>query len=194
MANKKTRAVTHEELTQIVNLIRSGYITADGKHIRPNPRVAAIIILQSNTCLRIGDAIRIRLVDFTYSDGKYRFNNFKEQKTGKVRNYSITTELYSFLQTYALDNGIKPTDRLFPVSVRTVQHHIQLACDYLGLENCSTHSFRKYMATQIFMQTKDLEITRSVLLHSSIMTSQIYLSYEPEKVENALQQIVAIPS
>jgi site-specific recombinase XerD len=50
------------------------------------------------------------------------------------------------------------------------------------------------MATQIFMQTKDLEITRSVLLHSSIMTSQIYLSYEPEKVENALQQIVAIPS
>lgn len=194
MANKKTRAVTHEELEKIVTAIREGFITADGRHVRKNPRVAAVIIVMANTGVRVGDAVRLKLKDFTYENGKYKFDNFVEQKTGKVRNFNITTELYSFLQTYALDNNIKPNERLFPISVRTVQNHVKLACDHLGIKNCSTHSFRKYLATQVFDLTKDLEITRSVLLHSSIMTSQIYLSYEPERVDNALQQIVAIPT
>jgi len=194
MANKKTRALTTEELTKIVETLRQGFTTADNVHVRSQPRVAAVIITQANTGLRIGDVLNLRLSDFIYKNGRYHFNDFIEQKTKKVRSYSITTELYTFLQAYALEHGIKPKERLFPITVRTVQHYMKLVSDYLGYENIGTHSARKYLATEIYTQTKDLEIVRSVMMHSSIAITQRYLSYEPERVEEALQQVVVIPT
>ena len=36
MANKKTRALTDDEFAQIIQTIQRGYITANGKKIKPN--------------------------------------------------------------------------------------------------------------------------------------------------------------
>ena len=194
MANFKTRAMTDDEFRLIVTTIRDGFTTADGVRVRPAPIVSAAILAQGNIGLRIGDLLRIKLSDFVYERGKYRFNNFVEQKTGKVRNLPISTEFYTHLQSYAIENGIGKDERLFPVAVRTVQHHLKQASDYLGLTGISSHSARKYMDSTLYQATHDPELVRSVLLHSSIQVTQNYLSIEPEAVGQALQNHFVLPA
>ena len=53
--NKKTRAVTEEQYRQIISVIRSGFICADGHAVKPNERIAAALSLEANLGLRISD-------------------------------------------------------------------------------------------------------------------------------------------
>lgn len=195
MANFKTRAVTADEFKSIISTIRDGFTTISGVHVRPAPIVAAAILTQGNLGLRIGDICnKLKLSDFVYENGRYRFGSFVEQKTKKVRTLPISSEFYTYLQSYAIKNGLGENDILFPVSVRTVQHHLKQACDYLHISGVSSHSMRKFLATSLYLQTKDPELVRSVLLHSSIQVTQNYLSIEPEAVGQALQNHFVLPA
>lgn len=195
MANKKTRAVSKEEFELIVATIRSGFTTANGERVRPNDRIATCIIIESNLGMRIGDIVKLRLTDIIYESGRYHLNRIIEEKTNKVRAFSIPTEIYIFLQEYALRNGIKPEQRLFDISVRTVQNHIQLVSEYLGLVGIGSHSFRKYFADTIFLANDyNIELTRHLLNHSSVNITQRYISLEPKFVEQALQKHIIIPA
>ena len=194
MANFKTRAVTADEFKSIVSTIRNGFTTVSGVRVRPSPVVAAALLAQGNLGLRIGDICRLKLSDFVYENGRYRFGSFVEEKTKKVRTLPISSEFYAHLQSYAIKNGIGESDLLFPVSVRTVQHHLKQATDYLHITGVSSHSMRKFLATSLYSQTKDPELVRSVLLHSSIQVTQNYLSIEPEAVGQALQNHFVLPA
>lgn len=195
MANFKTRAVTADEFKSIISTIRNGFTTVSGVRVRPAPVVAAAVWAQGNLGLRIGDICNnLKLSDFVYENGRHRFDNFVEGKTEKVRTLPISSDFFSHLQSYAIKNGIGENDLLFPVSVRTVQHHLKQACEYLHITGVSSHSMRKFMATSLYLQTKDPELIRSVLLHSSIQVSQNYLSIAPEAVEQALQNHFVFPA
>ena len=195
MANFKTRAVTADEFRSIVTTIRNGFTTVSGVRVRPAPVVAAVVLAQGNLGLRVGDiCCKLKLSDFVYESGRYRFGSFVEEKTKKVRTLPISSEFYTYLQTYALENGIRPNEPLFPVSVRSVQHHLKQVCDYLQITGVSSHSMRKFLATSLYSQTKDPELVRSVLLHSSIQVTQNYLSIEPEAVGQALQNHFVLPA
>jgi len=194
MANFKTRAVTGDEFKSIISTIRNGFTTVSGVRVRPAPVVAAALLAQGNLGLRIGDICRLKLSDFVYENGRYRFGSFVEEKTKKVRTLQISSEFYTYLQTYALENGIRPNEPLFPVAVRTVQHHLKQACDYLHITGVASHSMRKFLATSLYLQTRDPEIVRSVLLHSSIQVTQNYLSIEPEAVAQAIQKHIVLPA
>ncbi len=194
MANFKTRAVTDDEFKLIIDTIRGGFTTISGAVVRPSPVVAAALLAQGNLGLRIGDIIRLKLSDFVYENGRYHFNNFVEEKTKKIRTNTVPVEVYSYLQSWALEQDIKPKERLFPIAVRTVQHHLKLTCDYLGLENISSHSFRKRLSFALYSQEHDIELVRTVLLHSSTNTTQHYLSVEPKAVEQALKHCVILPA
>lgn len=194
MANFKTRAVTADELKSIISTIRNGFTTVSGVRVRPAPVVSAALWAQCNLGLRIGDICRLKLSDFVYESGRYRFGSFVEEKTKKVRTLPISSEFYSHLQSYAIKNGIGENDLLFPVSVRTVQHHLKQVCDHLNITGIASHSLRKHMACSLYAQTKDPELVRSVLLHSSIQVTQNYLSIEPEAVGQALQNHFVLPA
>lgn len=194
MANFKTRAVTGDEFKAIISTIRNGFTAASGMRVRPAPVVAAALLAQGNLGLRIGDICRLKLTDFVYENGRYRFGSFVEEKTKKVRTLPISSEFYTYLQTYALENGIRPNEPLFPVAVRTVQHHLKQACDYLGLRGVGSHSMRKHMACSLYQRHKDVELVRTVLMHSSVAVTQHYLSIEPEVVAQALQDFSVLPA
>jgi len=87
-----------------------------------------------------------------------------------------------------LENNINPAAKLFDISERTIQNHLQLACEYLGYENISIHSFRKYFATSIYANNDyNIELVRVLLQHSSVATTQRYIGLQRREVENALQ-------
>lgn len=194
MANYKTRAITGDEFKLIIDTINSGFTTADGKRVRPNKRIATALVVQGNIGLRIGDIVRLKLSDIIFENGLYHFDNFVEEKTKKLRTTTVQAEVYTYMQTYALEQGISPKARLFPVAVRTIQNHLKETCEYLGLKGVNSHSFRKRMAMSLYKNTRDVELLRSVLNHSSISVTQHYLSIEPEQITTALQQIVSIPT
>lgn len=194
MANTKTRAVSKQELEQIITTIRTGFVLPTGEKLRPNERIAVALTLQANLGLRIGDIVKLRLSDIVLENGRYHLQ-IVEQKTGKARNFTVPQEVYIFIQSYAIRRGIKPTQRLFDLTVRAVQNHLQKVCKYLELERISTHSFRKFFAQEIFESNSyDLTIVKELLQHSSLAVTQRYLGVSSQKVEQALQKHIVIPA
>lgn len=189
--NKKTKALDKETYKEIITAIRKGFNY--GEHVfKPNKRLATLLVVQANIGVRISDILHLTLSDVVYESGRYHLDII-EQKTGKGRNFTVPAALYEFLEKYATDNGIQSTARLFPICERAVQKQLKIVCDYLGVENISTHSFRKFYATEIYINNDyDIELVRHLLQHSSSAVTQKYIGISEKRVENALKNHLCI--
>ena len=144
--NKRTVALTNEQYKKIIETIRNGFICPDGHVVKPNKRIATALLLEANLGLRISDILQLRLSAIIRDGNRYRLN-IVEKKTQKKREFTVPIEIYSYIQNYVLENNINPAAKLFDLSERTVQNHLQLVCGYLNFDAVSTHSFRKFFAT-----------------------------------------------
>ena len=190
--NKKTVALTEEQYKNIIETIRTGFVCADGHIVKPNIRIATALSLEANLGLRISDILQLRLSAIIHDGNRYRLN-IVEKKTKKKREFTVPIEIYSYMQNYVLENGINPAAKLFDISERTVQNHLQLVCEYLGYENISTHSFRKYFATSIYENNNyNIELVRVLLQHSSVATTQRYIGLQRKEIETALQNHIKL--
>lgn len=190
--NKKTRALTDEQYIKIIETIQSGFHCADGHVVKPNKRIATVLVLEANLGLRISDILTLSLSAIIKDGNRYRLD-IVEKKTKKKREFTVPIEIYSYIQNYVLENGINPKARLFPISERTVQNHLKLVCEYLEYENISTHSFRKYFGTSIYINNHyNIELVRVLLQHSSVITTQKYIGIGSEQMESALRNHVKL--
>lgn len=185
--NKKTVALTEEQYKTIISTIRAGVIMGDGSVINPNERIATALTLEANLGLRISDILQLRLSAIIRDGDRYRLN-IVEQKTQKKREFTVPTDIYVYIQKYALDNNISPTAKLFDISERAVNKHLKAICDYLGYDGIGSHSFRKYFATSIYTNNNyDINLVRVLLQHSSTTTTQRYIGLQEKHIEEALQ-------
>ena len=190
--NKRTVALTEMQYKNIIETIRTGFVCADGRIVKPNKRIATALSLEANLGLRISDILDLRLSAIIHDGNRYRLN-IVEKKTNKKREFTVPIEIYSYMQNYVLESGINPAAKLFDISERTVQSHLQLVCDYLGYENISTHSFRKYFATSIYENNNyNIELVRVLLQHSSVATTQRYIGLQRKEIETALQNHIKL--
>ena len=191
MANFKTKALSTEEYRLIIETIKDGF-TYNGIKYKANNRIATVLVTQSNLGLRIGDTLKLKMSDIVKDGERYRLDII-EEKTQKRRTFTVAFELYQYLKIYMLENGIKPTAKLFDIRERVVQKHLKNVCDYLGLNGISTHSFRKYFATQIYINNSyDIALVKELLQHSSVLTTQRYLTVSSAKVEEALNKHIQL--
>ena len=191
--NKKCRIISKEEYDKIIDTIMYGYEDNQGK-CYPNKQIATAFVIQANTGLRVGDLLQLRLKDIVKEDNRYHFN-IVEQKTKKHRTFTIAPEVYTYLQTYALENGIRPDSRLFKISSRGISKHLKKVTAYLGIEGVGSHSFRKFFATSIYNNNGyNIELVRELLQHNSIATSQKYIGVSPQVVEQALLKHISLPA
>lgn len=180
-------ALTNEQYTTLISTIQSGT-----SEFRANPRVAAILTAEANLGMRVGDIIRLRLADIVRDGGRLRLN-IVEEKTGKKRTFSVPEAIYDYFCKYAERFHISASDRLFPITERAVQKHLKIVCDYLGYENISTHSFRKWYATDIYNASgHDIILVQHLLQHSSPATTRRYIGIADDKIESAIAQHVSI--
>ena len=190
--NKRTVALTNEQYEKIIETIRNGFICPDGHLVKPNKRIATALSLEANLGLRISDILQLRLSAIIRDGNRYRLN-IVEKKTQKKREFTVPIEIYSYIQDYVLENNIYPAAKLFDISERTVQNHLQLVCGYLNFDAVSTHSFRKFFATSIYVNNGyNLELVRVLLQHSSAATTQRYIGIGSQEIENALQNHVKL--
>ena len=181
------KALTTEQYKAIISAMRHGIGT-----LRANERCAAVLTAEANLGMRIGDILRLKLSDIVLDGRRYRLN-VVEEKTGKRRTFTVPIEVYSFFCYYAKRRGIGADDQLFPITERAVQKHLKAVCDALGYDGISTHSFRKWYATDIYEANgHDIVLVQQLLQHSSPMTTQRYIGISSEKVERAIAGHVLI--
>ena len=190
--NKETVALTEEQYGKIISTMKEGFVCADGHIVKPNIRIATALSLEANLGLRISDILQLRLSAIIRDGDRYRLN-IVEQKTKKKREFTVPTDIYIYIQNYALENNINPAARLFDISERGVNKHLKLVCDYLGYSGIGSHSFRKYFATSIYVNNHyDINLVRVLLQHSSAMTTQRYIGLQRQEIENALQNHIKL--
>lgn len=180
--NKKTTALTTEQYMEIITTLKEGFCG-----YRPNERIATALVLEANLGLRISDILRLHFADIVRDGDRYRLD-IVEQKTGKHRVFTVPLVIQQYIENYCLRNGIKPTDLIFPITERAVQKQIKLVCDYLGYDGISTHSFRKWYATEIYKNNGyDITLVQRLLQHSSAAVTQRYIGLEPRRIERAIE-------
>ena len=75
---------------------------------------------------------------------------------------------------------------MFPLTTRAIQKQLAIVCEYLGYEGISTHSFRKWYATEIYRNNGyDIALVQRFLQHSSASITQRYIGIEQmDYIEN----------
>lgn len=188
--NKRTKALTQEQYETIIDTMRTGF-----SGFRPNNRTATVLVLEANLGLRIGDILQLTLNSFIKESGRYHLD-IVEEKTGKTRTFTVPAEIYSFIRDYCDENNIRDKDaRIFPVTERAIQKQLKLVCDYLGegFEGISTHSFRKYFATEIYVNNDyNIVLVQQLLQHSSPTVTQRYIGISSKTMEDALKKHIRL--
>ncbi len=180
--NKKTNALTTEQYEEIISTMKQGFCG-----FRPNERIATALVLEGNLGLRISDILRLRLCDIVKDGDRYRLA-ITEQKTGKERVFTVPFVIQQYLENYCLRQGIGRSALIFPFTERAVQKQLAIVCDYLGYEGISTHSFRKWYATEIYKDSGfDIALVQRLLQHSSASITQRYIGIEPQRIEKAIE-------
>ena len=179
--NKKTKALTTEQYKEIIQTMKEGFCGC-----RPNERIATALVLEGNLGLRISDIVKLRLCDIVLDGDRYRLE-IVEQKTGKSRVFTVPLVIQQYIENYCLRNGLRRAERIFPLTERSIQKQLKIVCDYLGFEGISTHSFRKWYATEIYKNSGyDIALVQRLLQHSSAATTQRYIGMEPQRIEKAI--------
>ena len=180
--NKKTKALTTEQYKEIIATMKEGFCGC-----RPNERIATALVLEGNLGLRISDILKLRLCDIVMDGDRYRLE-IVEQKTGKSRVFTVPLVIQQYIENYCLRNGIRRDEWMFPLTERAIQKQLKIVCDYLGFEGISTHSFRKWYATEIYKSTGyDIALVQRLLQHSSTAVTQRYIGIEPQRIERAIE-------
>lgn len=61
-------------------------------------------------------------------------------------------------------------------------------CDYLDIKGVSTHSFRKFYATEIYRNSGyNIALVQQLLQHSSAAVTQRYIGIQQKEVEQAIE-------
>lgn len=180
--NKRTMALTTEQYKEIITTMKQGFTGC-----RPNERIATALMLEANLGIRISDIIKLRMNDIVRDGERYRLS-IVEKKTGKARCFTVPLALYQFIRCYCLDNGIQPDAVIFPLTERAVQKQLKIVCDFLELSDVSTHSFRKYYATEIYRNNGyNIALVQQLLQHSSTAVTQRYIGIQQREVEQAIE-------
>lgn len=191
MANKTTRPITMNEYETILNLITNGFdYEVDGtvKTFKSNNQLKLALILESNLGLRVSDIKE--LTSNNFKNGKLEKT---EKKTGKLQYRNVNSTIYNYVKEYVIENNLKPNDKLIKVSDRAIQKQLKIVCDYLGLSNVSTHSFRKlYATTQYENSNNNIELVKELLNHTSIATTQKYIRVSQQAIDKASEEFCLI--
>ncbi|MVX63736.1 tyrosine-type recombinase/integrase [Clostridium chromiireducens] len=177
-----TRALEEEEYNKIMELLNKGfyYENKNGRmsYFRPQHNVALALSLEATLGLRISDILKLKVKHFQKNTLE-----ILEKKTNKLQYREINPEISEYIRDYALEHTLGLNDNLIYIKERWIQDRLNKVSKHLGLTNIGTHSFRKYFATYIYNKSNgDIDLVRSLLNHSSITITQVYLKTSQKKI------------
>ena len=185
-----TKTLDETTFKKMVETVRAGYIS-NGIYHRPNKQFATILVLEANLGCRIGDIINLT-TESIVKDGQFWKLNITEEKTGKKRNFIVPEAVKQFIDAYCYEEGIY-NGKLFKCGKQATWKNMRYICEYLDLEDTSTHSIRKMKAEKLYNETDhDIELVCEYLQHASVNTTRAYLKRSDAQMEKAISNTVTL--
>ncbi|MDX2240276.1 MAG: tyrosine-type recombinase/integrase [Leptolyngbyaceae cyanobacterium bins.302] len=137
------------------------------------------------TAARVGEVVQLQAEDIVAGRIVYRA---RTTKTKTTRDVAIAPPLDSALKTVALPK----TGYLFPgrfnghLTTQAADKALRQACDYLGLQGVSTHSFRRSLLTKMHNQGHSLRTLQQITKHADIGNLAKYLDVGQPEADAAL--------
>ena len=82
---------------------------------------------------------------------------------------------------------------MFNITKRSRQRQLKIVCDFLEYDGISTHSFRKFFATQIYINNNyNIALVQQLLQHSSPTITQKYIGIQQKDTEKAIENHICL--
>lgn len=164
-------------------------IAIPNKRYYTGQRNKAMIVAMANLGLRVSEVVNLKKDNIDLTNRKLRVVNGKYSKDRDLIIGPVTAEA---LRQW--DKRRKGGDYFFNTSkgkklqTRYVQAMVARYAKRAGIKKKVTpHTLRHTFATNFYRQTKDIETLRSLLGHSDISTTQIYVTLANIDIENAMK-------
>ena len=191
MGRYTTKSIDERSYKELIETIREGYTDYDGVKHRPNNQLATILILEANLGCRIGDILNLT-TDSIILDGSVYKLNITEQKTGKKRCFIVPKPVKNFIDAYIREANLY-RGPLFDIKAPAVWKQLRAVTAYMGLDDISSHSFRKMCACNLYEKSgHDIETVCEFLQHASVTTTRTYIKRSDAQLEKAIENCVNI--
>lgn len=156
-----------------------------------NPRDRAILLLGFFCGLRISEIVGRRVEDLDLDRGMIQVRHGKGDKDRAV---PIPAKILAELRAWV---GDRREGFVFPgrggsghLTRNAVNLSIQAAAARAGItRRCTPHSTRHTYATRLLRTGADIIEVRDLLGHSSVATTSLYLSSDPERLRGAVDRL-----
>ena len=156
--------------------------------IKRNYRDYILFTLGINCGLRISDLLKLKVSDVR---GKY-YLRLKETKTRKNRNQKLPIQVVEILQDYV--EGRSDDEYLFqsrkgnnePLQRQRAFSLLKEAFEYVGLEDCATHTMRKTFGYHHYQRKKDIAVLQDMFNHSSPSITLRYIGINQDILDEAM--------
>jgi len=136
-----------------------------------NQRNRLMLELMARSGMRVGEVLKLKAKDI-----EDRRAIIRDPKSGKKAEVAfLPQKVADRLQKYIKDNGIEPSDRIFPITHAAARIVVKKAGDLVDIQ-LRPHDLSRHAASYASRSGTSLEIVSKVLLrHSNLSNTQIYL-------------------
>jgi len=178
---KERDFLTIQEVQQIVEAIKT-------------PIIQYVVILMSNTGLRISEAISLQMKDVDFEN---KVIHVIEGKGGKDRDIPMSQSLKEALLHYVKEVRPQVTSLYFfatkktgSISQQYINKELKQTAKDLGIEKTVTsHVLRHSFASQLVKTDTHVSIIQRLLGHADVRTTSIYMHAEQEDLHDAVNAI-----
>lgn len=190
--------------TVVLETIKAAYVADNDDqrlHLMHLRNAAMLGFLESTGC-RIGEVANAKRTDLIHDDRAIKVTG----KGNKSRIVYFSDAAWDVIHKYlaARDKvGHRPLgeepllsrhdktawgrEECLSISTNSLRNALTLICRSAGVKHYTPHKLRHRKATDILRATKSIEVTRKVLGHSNIATTQIYSHLTDDDVRDAMR-------
>jgi integrase len=154
---------------------------------RRSPRNRLMFILGINTGLRISDILMLTVQDIHNK----QHIEVREQKTGKVRQIKINSNLQTAIKEYFKCYDCEESQKkVFDISRIQAYRIINDAARTVGLlDRIGTHTLRKTFGYHHYQKHKDVAILQNIFNHSSPSVTLRYIGVDADMMDESIDEL-----
>jgi len=153
-----------------------------------NDRDKLIVRALYSTGVRVSELCNLKWDDIDLNSGEVRVRG----KGNKERIVLMDAETLNLLKKYR--EKYNSSEKVFPVSPRTVQRIIKKLAEKAGIrKKCTPHALRHSLATHLLERGVDIRIIQELLGHSSLSTTQIYTHVSRTLLKQEYSKLFELP-
>lgn len=154
-------------------------------HVVGRPALRCAVALGGYAGLRVSESLSVTWGDYDVNRKRLTVKG----KGEKQRVVPVSSKLAAILEECRPSGPVADLRICMGLTDSTARKAITELAFVLGLPDVSSHDLRATYATSLFKATKDVLMVSKLLGHSSIATTQAYLSFDRDEAADAVEAL-----